>query len=186
MAMKNSGRLALTGIMTALALVFLFLSSVIPPTTVALAAAAGLCGIPVVVEIGRAKALLHYVAVSVLAFLLIPAVGGSILYVATFGHYTIFKAWVESKNLSRGLEWGIKLGLLSVVLTVGFVLLARVPLAEIFAFEKGTTFLTMTATFLLSVVVLVVLFMVYDRCMTGLVSLYHHRLRPHLRRLFHF
>ena len=184
MAIKNSGRLALAGVVTALALVFMLLTAVIPPSTVALAAAAGLCGIPVVMEIGRAKALLHYAAVSILSILLVPAIGGKILYVGFFGYYTIFKAWVENKRLSPKWEWIIKISLFLLLSVAGCLLLVRLPWAEKLPFITGD-FLTALA-FLFCAVIATAVLIVYDRCITGLVSLYHVRLRPRLRRLFRF
>ncbi len=183
MAVKNSGRLALTGVMTALALVLLLLTAV-PFSNVSLAAVAGLCGIPVVVEIGRKKALIHYVAVSLLALLLVPPTGGRILYVVAFGHYTIFKAWIESRNLSRLWEWIIKIGLFLVLLLAGAALLIRAPLSDLW---KDVPFTLSPVLFtILGIGVITAVFVVYDVCMSRLVSLYHHRLRAPLRRWFRF
>ena len=184
MAVKNSGRLALMGVMIALALVFLLLATLIPTTTVGLAALAGICGIPVVVELGRRAGLLHYVAVSVLSILLVPAVGGTLLYVGIFGHYTIFKAWIESKRLSRKWEWAVKLGLFLLLAFGGCLLLVRAPLSEKLPIIINEPITTLGFSLCLGIAVLV--FVVYDRCLTGLVSLYHSRLRPHLQRLFRF
>ena len=179
MAVKNSGRLALAGVLTALALVLLLLTAVIPTTTVALAAAAGLCGIPVVVELGRRAGLLHYMAVSLLALLLIPAVEGKTMYIAFFGYYTVLKAWLEQKNLLRPTEWIVKLVVFIAALGAGGAaiwFISRPALPGWFALWMLPV----------AAVGLCALFVVYDWCLTGLVSLYNARLRPQLQRLFRF
>ena len=94
MKTKRTGRLALAGIFTALAVVFLLLT-ISPLATVGLAALAGVCGIPIVVEWGRRAGLIHFGAVALLALFLVPAIEGKGMYIAFFGWYTVFKAWVE-------------------------------------------------------------------------------------------
>ena len=177
MAVNNSGRLALTGVMTALAVAFLCLTAT-PIATVGTAALAGLCGIPVVIETGQRGGLLHFIAVTVLAWLLVPSAEGNGLYTVFIGWYTVFKAWLEQRNLSRPAEWGIKCGALATALAIYvavWVFLLKMPSPT----GDGTTILIVA-------VILCVLFVVYDRCMTGLVTLYHRRLRPSMRRWFRF
>lgn len=178
MKAKRTGALALAGVLSALAMVFLLLT-VSPVTTVGLAALAGICGIPVVAELGRRAGLLHYAAVALLALLLIPAVEGKALYVGFFGWYTVFKAWLEHKNLNRPVEGCIKGGVCLAALCGGgaaawFLLAPALP--------------TWWAWWMLPVaaVMLLALFFLYDWCLTGLVSLYMARLRATLRRLFRF
>lgn len=178
MKTKRTGQLALAGVLSALALVLLFLTAT-PLATVGTAALAALCGIPVVTELGRRGGLLHFVAVGLLAWLLIPAIEGKLLYTAFFGWYTVGKAWLEQKQLPLWAEWVIKFALFFVALGGGGVLWYTLLLPAL---------PTWAAWWMLPVaaVVLGLLFWVYDRCLTGLVSLYVARLQPTLRRLFRF
>ena len=178
MKSKRIGALALTGVLTAMAVVLLLLT-VTPIATVGTVALAAVCAIPVVTETGRRGGLLHVIAVAVLAWLLVPAWETKVLYTAFFGWYTVFKAWLESKNLSRPTEQMIKLALFWVVLVGGgaaWYFLAATPLETIFRW------------WMLPVggVIATALFFVYDRCLTGLVGVYLSRLQPTLRRLFKF
>ena len=178
MAMKNSGRIALTGVLTALALVFLLLTAA-PVTTVGLAALAGICGIPVVVELGRKAGFVHYGAVSLLALLIVPAIEGKAMYIAFFGYYTILKAWLEMKNLSRPAEWSIKIAVFLVALCAGggaMWLMVRPALPEWFSLWMLPV----------AVAMLTAVFAVYDWCLSGLAGLYAGRVQPQLRRLFRF
>ena len=69
MRTKNTGRLALSAVLTSLAVVVLLLTAT-PIATIGLAALAGVCGIPIVVEWGRKAGLIHFAAVAALALLL--------------------------------------------------------------------------------------------------------------------
>ena len=178
MKMKNSGKVAFLGILTALSLVCLLITAQ-PLATVGLAAMAALFGIPVVVEWGRLTGCLHFAAVCLLAAVLIPSVEGKLMYVCSFGHYTVVKAWLEHLPLPRWVEYVLKIlvFLLSVVGYGGaWYTLTDPALPEWFQ-------LWMLAP---AVGVLTVLFVVYDRCLSGVATLYMRRLHPLVSRLFRF
>ena len=170
--------LALAGVFSALALVFLLLTAT-PIATVGTAALAAACGIPVVAESGRRAGLLHCIAVAVLAWLLVPAAEGKVLYTAFFGWYTVFKAWLEQQSLPRPAEWGIKAALFLVALS---------GTGALWYFLLTPTLPDWAAWWMLPVgaVVLTAVFFVYDRGLSGLVGMYVLRLQPVLRRLFKF
>lgn len=177
MKKKVTGRLALAGIMTALALTFLLLTTP-PVSTLGFVALAGICGIPVVVELGRRAGLLHFVAVGLLAVLLVPAIEGKVLYWDFFGYYTVLKAWLEQKNLPRVGEYAIKVAVFLAALGgcgVGGYFLLSPALPDWFQWWM----LPLAALLLTGV------FLVYDRCLTGLVGLYQQRLQPHLKKHLH-
>ena len=172
------GQLSLAGVFSALALVLLLLTAT-PIATVGTAALAAVCGIPVVAEAGRRIGWIHFFAVAVLAWVLIPAADGKVLYTAFFGWYTVFKAWLEQKNLPRPAEWAVKIAVFLVALSgdsVAWYYLLVPVLPD------------WTAWWMLPVgmVVLTAVFVIYDHCITGLVGMYMTRLHPTLRRLFKF
>ena len=174
MKAKNSGKLALCGVLMALALVLLLLT-LSPVATVALAAAAAVCGVPVVMEVGRRAALVHFGAVAVLALFLVPAMEGKVLYVAFFGWYTVFKAWLESKRLSRPVEWGVKLGVFLVSLALAALVLWLVLKPTI---PYHPALLAGAAVAACGV------FVLYDWGLTRLIGVYATRLHPALSRVF--
>lgn len=177
MKQARIGKLALAGVFTALALTFLLLT-VTPVATVGTAAVAAICGIPVVAACGRRAGVLHFVAVAALAWLLAPAAEGNGLYTVVLGWYTVFKAWLEQKNLPRPAEWGIKYGALAAAIAIYvtvWVFLLNMPAPA----GDGITISVVA-------VMLCILFAVYDRCLTGLVGVYCTRLQPALRKIFKF
>lgn len=178
MKAKNTGRLALAGVLTALALVFL-LFTVSPLATAGLAALAAVCGIPVVIELGRKAGLIHFAAVALLALLIVPTIEGKGMYIAFFGWYTVFKAWVEGKNLPRLAEWGIKCGAFAAAVAVYgavWVFLLKMALPQ----WGGLWMLPLLA------VALTAVFVVYDIGLSGVIGAYFGRIRPKIGNLFRF
>lgn len=178
MKRNHTSRLALAGIFTALAVVFLLLTAS-PPATVGLAALAGVCGIPVVVEGGRKAGLLHVAAVALLSWLIVPTVEGKMMYTAFFGWYTIFKGFIESKNQSRVVEWSAKIGAFAAAVTAYgavWVFLLDMPLPDGVA----------GWVYPVAAVVMLAVFVVYDIGLTRLIGTYLAHIRPKLRQLFRF
>ena len=176
MKAKNTGRLALAGVLTALAVVFL-LFTISPLATVGLAALAGVCGIPVVVELGRKAGLIHFAAAALLAWFLVPTIEGKGMYIAFFGWYTVFKAWIESKHLPRIGEWAAKCGVFAVALVAYgavWVFLLDMPLP---VWSWATPLIA---------VGLCGVFAVYDFGLTQLIGAYFGRIRPKIGNLFRF
>lgn len=178
MRTKNTGRLALAGVLSALALVLLLFTH-IPTATVALAALAGVCGIPVVVELGYRAGLLHFAAVALLGVLLALTAEGTGMYLAFFGWYTVFKAYLESQNLPRVIEWAVKLtAFTAAVAAYGTVWLFILDMALPTGFRWW-----MIAP---AAVLLWAVFVVYDIALTGVVATYHSRIRPKIKGMFRF
>ena len=79
--MRNSGKIALGGLISALCLVCMFLTGLIPFATIALPAIAGVLLIVVVIELGKRWALLVYAAVSLLSILLTADMEAKLLFI---------------------------------------------------------------------------------------------------------
>ncbi len=92
--------------MTALAVVFMYVSELAPTMRLALAAMACLCTTVIVAETGPAYALIAYAAGSVLSLLLAPTLGW--LYLGLFGWYPSVKCAVE-RIKSKIIQWVLKL-----------------------------------------------------------------------------
>lgn len=178
MRTKNTGRMALSAVLTALAVVVLLLTAT-PIATIGLAALAGVCGIPIVVEWGRKAGLIHFVAVAVLTLLIVPTLQGKGMYIAFFGWYTVFKAWIESKHLPRIGEWAAKCGVFAAALVAYgavWVFLLDMPLPDGFSLWMVPV----------AAVVACAVFVVYDLGFSRLVAAYCGRMGAKIRQIFRF
>ena len=175
---KVIGPTVLVGVLSALALVFLLITTV-NLATVGTVALAAVCGIPVVTEAGRRSGLLHFAVVTLLAWLLVPNVEGKVLYTAFFGWYTVYKAWLEEKNLPRPAEWGCKIAMFWIALGIG---------GSAWYFLLSPALPTWFAWWMLPLgaIMATALFLLYDHCLTGLVRIYLTRLQSTLRQLLKF
>ncbi len=176
---NKSGKLALGGVLTALALVFLLLSAV-PVTEISLAVLAGMAGVPVVIEAGRRAGLLHYAAVSLLALLLVPSLEGKGLYIAFFGYYSVLKAALEGSRLPRPVEWGIKLAVFDGSMVAAYYVMLTFFHLDSSAFTIGGV--PLPWVFLLAGNLV---FLLYDWCLTRLIGMYMQKWHRQVRRLFH-
>ena len=114
---KSAGAVALTALLTALSLVILYLSVLVPTGRMGVVAVAGLLPAAAVISGGPAAGGLCYAAASILALILLPDKGNALLYLLFFGLYPLVKYAVE--RLGRlPLELVLKLAFFNVMLTV--------------------------------------------------------------------
>lgn len=174
------GRLALCGVMSALALIILLLTA-IPVTEISLAALAGIVGIPVTVEAGKKSGILHYMAVGVLAFLLVPSPEGKMLYIFFFGYYTVLKAAIESRRWPRAAVWAVKIAVFNAAMIAAYYVLMTVFHLDADMFTVGGVSLPWVFLAAGNGV-----FVLYDWCLTRIVVLYLAKWQVRVQRLFRF
>ncbi len=174
---QHSGRLALGGVLTALAVVLLLLT-VSPLATVALAALAGLTAVPLVIAVNKRAALLQYAAVTVLALVLVPAWEGKLMYIGFFGYYAVVKAALEGRRMPLAAEWAVKIALFAAALAAGVTLALTVGGVPLPSFHP--------AAWVGLALAAVAVFVLYDVGLTRLISGYIRTVHPAVRRLFRF
>lgn len=179
--MKPTSRVALCGMMGALALVSLLLT-VIPFATYALPALASVFVFPAVIECGRRYGAAVYAATALLALLLTPDMEAKILYIAFFGYYPLIKLVAESGK--RLWEWLLKIGVFNVAVIAAYAVAIGIGglSAESFAVEG----VALPLPVMMGVFLLLGngVFVLYDIALTRALSLYFIRLQPMLHRLF--
>lgn len=161
-----SYKMALGGIFSALAVVAMLISYIVPTATYACPALAGIMLIPIVVEIGKSWAVCAYAAVSLLSFFLIADKEMAVCFVAFFGFYPIIKAVFE-QHLRPFLCWVCKIAAFSVSMTAVFFLsiyLLGVPK------DSFTLFGVYLPWVLLIIGILV--FVIYDIAVTRVIGAY--------------
>ena len=91
----SAGRVAVTAMLTALSLVLLYLSALLPTGRMGVVAAAGLLPAAAVVTGGLPAGALCWAGTGLLGLLLLPDKGNALLYLIFFGVYPLIKYWIE-------------------------------------------------------------------------------------------
>lgn len=136
---KISYKVSLGGIVSALCLVMMFLTAVIPPLNITLPLFAGMLISVVAIEISHSWAFVTYVVVSVLSFFLTPDKEAAIFFAVLFGYYPILKD-VTEKIKFKPFQWIIKIIIFNAAIIIIYQLtvklLGTVDLIEEFGFMK--------------------------------------------------
>ncbi len=113
---KKSKEVAMAGMLTALAVVILFMGSLVELLELSAAALAALAVMVAVIELGNGKAFAVYLASALLSVLLFPKTA-SIVFATFVGFYPVLKVYLD-KIPSKVLQYAVKL-----VLFNGFLVL---------------------------------------------------------------
>ncbi|MBQ7047086.1 MAG: hypothetical protein IJN85_05040 [Oscillospiraceae bacterium] len=175
--MKQTSKIALSAVISALSVALMALISVIPTLELALPAIAGAFTAVIIIEMNRKWAAAVWISVSVLSLLIVPNKEVAILYAAFFGIYPVLKSVLESKT-PKWLEYLIKLLSFNVVIFLAYFLMMKLMNLEI---EELETFGNLAIPLLLGAASVV--FLLYDYAMTKLITLYNIRLRKKLRKI---
>ena len=152
---SKAAKVALCGVVSALSVVLMLMTGIVPVATIALPALAGCLTIAIVAETNVRYGFAVYCVVSVLAILLTPDREAILFYILFFGYYpTLY-----------GLLMRIKRKPLRVLAKFGVF-----NLAEMEVFGKWSIPIL--------AVMLNVVFVLYDYSMNGLIVLYIRRLHP--------
>ena len=169
--MKQSKRIALGGLLSALSLVFLFMTGLFPFATLALPALAGALFAALVIECGTVAAVCAYLSVSLLGIMLTPDQTAAILFLAFFGYYPILKSLLEQK--AKKAEWLLKLLTAAAAMTACYL---------VFRFLFPDPELIALPAWLLPIGLIggLVIFILYDIALSRLIGWYLCVLRPKL------
>ena len=177
---QNSSRTALGGIIAALSVTMMLLTTVIPVLSYALPAIAGVLLILIVIEVDKKWAFGVYAAVSLLSLLILPDKEAAMMYVFFFGHYPIMKAILEGKCKGFVL-WLFKFLLFNVSVVAAYLIIIYVfqlPFEEMEEYGQWAVYGLLGLGN--------IVFIVYDIALSRLVMLYELKLRRFVRHLFRF
>lgn len=177
--MKTSVKVSLGGLIAALSLVLMFLTGGIAFGTFAFPAFAGILLILLVFNIGFGYAFGVYFITAVLSFLLFADKESALYYAIFLGFYPIIKGLIE-RIKSRFLQYIVKFALFNLCMIGAFFIgtfLLSIPKESfnIFGVYLPWVFLLIGN----------VIFIIYDLCITRLVTLYlikwHNRLNKNTK-----
>lgn len=174
---KKSFRVAFCGLITALTLVLMLMTTLIPVGTYALPCIAGILLTAVVIEFGWKWAVAAYAAVSILSLFLAGDKEAVAYFIAFFGFYPIAKSGIE-RIKSVALQYVIKYALFTICVIAAFLvttLVLMIPTEEfkLFGIYVPWVFLIIGE----------IMFFFYDKCVTILITRYIISVRS---KLFHF
>lgn len=172
---KGTMRIAVCGIIAALSLVFMMLTSLVPIGTYALPCIAGILISCIVVEYGCGWAIGVFAVTAILSALLAADKEAVIYFIALFGYYPILKSVFEQKIKSRAIQYILKFAVFNVAAIASFfvaVWLLQLPADEftVFGFYVPWAFLIAGNIF----------FIIYDYAITVFVMQYVRRIRNKL------
>ena len=164
--MKTSMKVSLGGVVAALSLVLMFLTSVIPFGTYAFPTFAGILLVLLVINLGYRWAFAVYFITAILSFLLLSDKEAALYYTAFLGFYPIVKSLIE-RIPSKIVQYIVKFALFNVCIIAAFYIgmtLLSIPKESftLFGVYLPWVFLIIGNVF----------FLLYDLCVTRLVTLY--------------
>ncbi len=168
--MKNTKRIAVSGIVAALSVVLMYLAAVTDLLSLSGMIIAAFMILFVYIEYGTGTALSVYGAVSVLSLLVLPDKLTAFIYALYAGYYPILKAKFETKP--KLISWVLKLGSFNLVL-IGLIVASRF----ITSIENEVIWIE-AAVFVLANLV----FVLADKLAGRLTLLYLIKIRPMLKK----
>lgn len=170
--MRQSRKLALTGMLCALAVCVMMLGNLIPLATFCCPALAGLMLIPVFVECGEKASLCAYVVIALLSLILSPDKESALLFLF-LGYYPVLR-WRVSQIRSALLRVLAKLAAVNLAAALTY-------LCGVYAFglsQIAAEYRAMGLTLGIATLVIAnVTMLIYDRLLVIMTGVYVNRLR---------
>ena len=154
------------GVTAALGLVLMMLTSLVPVGTYAFPAFAGMLLIFIVIEIGSAWAYAVFAATAILSFLLTADKEAALLYAIFLGYYPVLKSLIERVK-SRGIQYCIKLALFNAAMIGAFFIAVGLLSIPRDSFNINGVYLPW-----LFLAIGNIAFIIYDICITRIVTIY--------------
>lgn len=164
--MKISLKVSLGGLIAALGLALMFMTTLIPVSTYAFPVFAGILLVVAVIELGYGFSLLIYVVTAVLSFLLVPDKEAALMYAVFFGFYPVLKSLIE-RIPGKPVQYIVKYLLFNVCIIAAFFIavnLLSIP-------KDSYNFFGLNMPLIL-LVLANAFFIVYDICITRIVTVY--------------
>ncbi|MCQ2385160.1 MAG: hypothetical protein MJ078_00570 [Clostridia bacterium] len=172
-SMKQSKKITLTALCTALSVVLLFFGSVLDTAELAMAAIASLPILFIKAECGKPYPLLLWLSASLISFLTLPVKSVALVYALLTGHYPLFKGVAE--RLPPVFSLLAKLSLFAALAAFYYYLAEKLLLLP----EAGPWFFVILGVLGLTA------FFLYDLALSRLIVFYAYRIRPRIARFLH-
>lgn len=158
-----ASKVAYPAILSALALILVYLGSVAPSGNWGIVAAAGLLPAVAVISVGLKAGFLCWAATAILAFLLVPDKFCVLLFGALFGLYPMVKSLIEQLR-KKPLEYVLKLVFFNAAFTVIYLVMSSAVAASLPEVLGSSVWMLYLAAN--------VVFLMYDYGFSKLIALY--------------
>ena len=175
---KNTGRIALCGVLAGFGVAIMLFSAIDIGLTYTLPMLAGVLLIIPVLEFGTSTAVTTYAATALLSFILPANKEAALMYIFLFGPYPILKRYFDQIS-ARPLRLLVKFGYfnLAAVAAVGLAAwVFQIPIDDGSLGQYAVPLLLAMGN---------VAFVVYDFALSRCVMVYVYRIQPILRKTFH-
>lgn len=163
-----AGKAAYPAILSALALILVYLASIVPTGSWGIVAAAGLLPSAAVISVSLTAGFLCWASAAVLAFLLAPDKLCALLFGVLFGLYPMVKSLVERLR-KKPLEYVLKLAFFNAAFTLVWLTMAAAVTASLPRMLNGSVWVLYGAAN--------VIFLLYDYGFSKLIALYIARIQ---------
>lgn len=168
---KKTRRITLAAVFTALTVISLYLTNILPTVRLGFAAAASLFAVAAVIETGIVAAIFVFIGSSVISALLLPDKTAVLLYVLFFGYYPVIKSLAE-KFRSKLPNWALKLVVFEAAFTlIWFLFRSLIFDAKVLEIPVLLVYLIATLAFL-----------AFDIGLTRLIGFYIYRISKNTRK----
>lgn len=169
MTVADSRKVALGGVLTALCMVFILLASVLPAGRFGFYAMASFATAIVIIEYKASWSWAFFITSALISFFIVPDKTAILPYIFFFGPYGIIKHLIE-KSGKTAVELLLKYAYFNLVLAASYILISSFVLEGI----------SIKLPWLVIVLLLEVVFLIYDYIFTRVVFYYQDNIRPHV------
>lgn len=170
---SNTRRVALSGIMAAIAILSLLFAAIMPTSKLSFYALSSFFISVIIIEYDAKSGWIFYIFTNLLAFILIPNKIRVIPYTVFFGIYGIIKYYIERLNNIIS-EYIIKYVYFNACLVIAIILFKKI-------FTSDTIITNMKFPLWISIILLEVVFALYDYVYTLVIQYYRQKLRRYLK-----
>lgn len=176
--MKNSGKIALCGVVTALSFMCMMLTGVITIGTYALPALAGLFLIIPSIEISLKWSSYVYFAVSILSIFIAVDKEAAVMFLLLFGYYPILKLKIDMFR-NRLIQYILKILISSLSMVLSFIISIKVLGIPVESFEIFGVNIPWILLVLGNII-----FLIYDYAINDIFKLYKNKFHKQIRKIF--
>lgn len=173
--MNRTKRIALIGTLSAISVLCVFLTSIMPTGRLSLFTVSSFLVSIIIIEYGDKQGWIFYIVTNLIAYILIPNKIGIVVYTSFFGIYGILKHYIESIN-NMMWEYVLKYTFFNTCIVFVLLVFKVVINRDITIGTIGN----IKFTFWIVIAIAEVIFFIYDYIYTLFVQYYKHRLRRFL------